>query len=136
MKYYQDTTKHTESFTLGKGALIRLESCDSAEITVTHGCLWLTREADNRDLLLFSGQHHCLGRTGKILASARCDSDIIVAFQPLQRATGRQIHRVDGWSSREARRRGVREPVTPKSRVRGVIADWLGAGPHPSGAGG
>ena len=58
------------SLDLAQGELLRLESADGVEVAVDEGRVWLTEEANGRDVWLSTGQRARLSGRGLALVEA------------------------------------------------------------------
>lgn len=68
------------SMRLGVGQALRLQDADGWTVACARGSVWLTQEADTRDVFLGSGDRFTLDRAGLALILARQDS--LVAIRP------------------------------------------------------
>jgi len=64
------------SLDLAQGELLRLESADGVEVAVDEGRVWLTEEANERDVWLGAGQRARLSGRGLALVEAVRDARI------------------------------------------------------------
>lgn len=71
---------------LARGQLLRLRDQRGRGIAVISGCVWLTQDADERDIVLGAGQSFVLDRPGLAIVQALEDSGLMVfdarAHQP------------------------------------------------------
>jgi hypothetical protein len=74
------------SMELGAGQVLRLLDADGWSVASTRGSVWLTQEADARDVFLDTGDSFTLDRAGLALVLARRQS--VVAIRPPERQDG------------------------------------------------
>lgn len=61
---------------LPRGSVLRLENAQETLVCPRHGCVWLTQERDQRDIVLGPGQQFRITRSGRTLIEALRDSEI------------------------------------------------------------
>ena len=69
---------------LNKGKLHRLRHGQGLRVVTLTGCLWITQDRDQRDVVLEAGEGFTLDRDGDTLLSALSDSSFLVLEPPLQ----------------------------------------------------
>lgn len=63
---------------LAKGGLFRIHDGRGRRVECLSGCLWLTQEADPRDVVLEAGEGFTIDRDGDTYLSALSDSRFVV----------------------------------------------------------
>jgi Protein of unknown function (DUF2917) len=69
---------------LSKGQMHRLDHGHGLRIEALTGCLWITQDHDQRDIVLEAGEGFTLDRDGDTLLSALSDSSFLVLEPPSQ----------------------------------------------------
>jgi hypothetical protein len=81
-----DTDLFRAASELAKGSLFRIHDGRGRRVECLSGCLWLTQEADPRDVVLEAGDGFTIDRDGETYLSALGDSRFLILCNPVGRA--------------------------------------------------
>jgi hypothetical protein len=88
-----------QNLPLARGSVLRIEDGRETLVHARDGCVWITQERDQRDIMLEAGQSFRISRGGRTLVTALRGSVLALA-SPYERYFARRIDIVSAATAR------------------------------------